>query len=308
MARCTHPHYALDLGINPDTGKARIKFMPGRYDLSSKQQLEFRYGKDAVLTLPCGQCLNCRINHSKEWAVRCVLESLEHENNWFITLTYDDDHLPRDGALHREHLREFFKALYNRGYHFRYFGCGEYGSLNNRPHYHLILFGLDLDDMKYIQNAKSFSSKTLDACWPYGFYFIGDVSYSSCNYVAQYTLKKNFKDSLKYPVPEFICYSNRPGLAYSWCEKHLDTLLKYDAVYGDFGNSKVSRLPRYFEKVADSLDHQLLEAMKQKRLKASDAATINEMIKHNFDVVEQLYKYSETVSINKFKQQRMRKL
>lgn len=299
--RCTRPQYALEFG--EFDGKHKIKFLGSRADLSSKMQLEARYGKESILALPCGKCISCRMNKAKEWAVRCTLESLDHENNYFITLTYDDDHLPGDYKLHREHLRQFFKYLYNRGYQFRYFGCGEYGGKTKRPHYHLIMFGLDLPDLKSVGAGLS-ESKLLKEAWPYGFNMIGDVSYESCNYVAQYTIKKVFGDK----SDEFLCMSNRPGIGYNWCKEHLEKILKYDAVYGKFGSSKAARLPRYFEKVADFLDHEALLEVKKKRLTASDAITLNEMLVHEFDRVEKLYEYQEQVQIDNLKRRSMRGL
>ena len=111
LMRCAHPHYALDLGISKETGKHILKFVGFRVDLSSYKQLTERYGKDSILALPCGKCLPCRLNHAKEWAVRCVLESLDYESNYFLTLTYDDDHLPEDGRLHRSDVQKFLKRF-----------------------------------------------------------------------------------------------------------------------------------------------------------------------------------------------------
>ena len=218
---CSRPNYALDLG-KKENGKRLIKFLPKRVDLYSARSLQARYGADSVLPLPCGTCLACRINHAKEWAVRCVLESLYHEDNYFITLTYDVDHLPADGYLHRDHIRKFQKAVWSKFPGVRFFGCGEYGNKHLRCHFHLIAFGLPLDDFKPIGNGLC-ESKTISKLWPYGFNYIGEVNYMSCNYVAQYCNKKAFGD-LKHNIPkehrEFVFMSNRPGIGYRWCVEH----------------------------------------------------------------------------------------
>ena len=125
MMICSRPLYALDLGSKPD-GKRMIKMLPKRVDLSSMKQLQARYGHGSIIPLPCGSCLACRINHAKEWAVRCVLESVYHSDNYFITLTYDDEHIG-DGLLHREHIRAFQKKVWSKFPGVRFFGCGEYG-------------------------------------------------------------------------------------------------------------------------------------------------------------------------------------
>ncbi len=63
------------------------------------------------IQLPCGQCVACRLNHSRQWATRMVHEAYMHEHNSFITLTYDNEHLPEDGSLVRKHLTDFFKRF-----------------------------------------------------------------------------------------------------------------------------------------------------------------------------------------------------
>ena len=96
----------------------------------------------------CGQCRNCRINRRREWVGRMILEAKEHLFSSFVTLTYDDEHMPKDGSLCKKHLQQFIrrlrKALYPRK--IRYYAVGEYGDKSWRPHYHLIVFGLSPDE------------------------------------------------------------------------------------------------------------------------------------------------------------------
>lgn len=288
--RCAHPHYALDLGTNPETGKKILKFVGFRPDLSSFQQLAARYGKESIIALPCGRCLPCRLNHAKEWAVRCVLESLEYENNFFLTLTYDDDHLPSDGLLYRSDVQKFLKRFRHHFGQVRYFGCGEYGTKNARPHFHLILFGANIDDLREV-GAGLYESKKLKEIWPFGFHYIGWVSYASCNYVAKYSTKKLFGGR----SDEFLMASTNPGIGYKWCKEHLDNVLKYDQVFGPFGDSRTAKLPRYFEKMAEALDQANYVKIKEKRLDSSAAMTINELLEHSIENVEELLKYKEDI-------------
>lgn len=52
-------------------------------------------------------------------------------------------------TLRKRHYQLFFKRLRKwYGKPIRYFGTGEYGSKTQRPHYHFIIFGLKLDDLK----------------------------------------------------------------------------------------------------------------------------------------------------------------
>ena len=101
--------------------------------------------------IPCGQCIGCRLSKSREWAARCVVEAKSHKNNMFLTLTYDDAHLPEDGSLHYEHFQLFMKRMRKYfmsrfGQQLRFFMCGEYGDKLGRPHYHAIIFGVTFVD------------------------------------------------------------------------------------------------------------------------------------------------------------------
>lgn len=292
--KCTRPNYALDLGIK-ENGARNIKFLPKRADLYSLRQLSARYGKENILPLPCGKCLACKLAHAKEWAVRCTLEALYHEDNYFLTITYDDDHFPENGLLNRRDLTLFLKRLRARCGSFRYFGCGEYGSKTKRPHYHLLLFGLTLNDLQPVGNGL-YESKVLKLLWPYGFHYLGSVNYSSANYVAQYTTKKVFKDC----SDEFLAASTMPGIGYQWCKDHLGKVLEYDAVFGDFGSSKAVKMPRYFEKMAEVLDSSKYVEVKQKRLDKSTAFQFNEMLIHACEQVEDLNAYKERCLLNDY--------
>ena len=152
------------------------------------------------VTVPCGKCWSCRLSKSRDWAIRCVHESKMHKRNCFITLTYNDEHLPADRSVHKEELQKFFKRLRKRlGHKIRYFACGEYGTKNLRPHYHAIIFGTDFDDKKLWQQTQNgdflYRSDTLEKAWSrngssMGFCTIGDVTFQSAAYVARYCMKK----------------------------------------------------------------------------------------------------------------------
>ena len=117
-------------------------------------------GKDILV--PCGQCTACRIKRSTEWKYRLMAElPYWNYNACFVTLTYDDEHLPVDRSLNKEDLKKFFKRLrkdlvLEGRYHItpsgskscdlKYYACGEYGDITLRPHYHAIIFGLNYDE------------------------------------------------------------------------------------------------------------------------------------------------------------------
>ena len=79
--------------------------------------------QDMPLEVPCGKCEGCKADKALEWAIRCYQEASLYQENCFVTLTYDDDHIPQDGNLQKQHLQQFFKKL-RRNYHqFRYYAC-----------------------------------------------------------------------------------------------------------------------------------------------------------------------------------------
>lgn len=172
-----------------------------------------------ALQLPCGQCIGCRLEYSRTWAVRIMHESQLHEFNAFVTLTYDDDHLPTDGGLNKDHVQRFLKRLrkwaegerarnltYTNerqlargvrreegGAGIRYFLCGEYGETFDRPHFHLCLFGVHFTDSLFLGSEGEhdlYSSETLNRLWGKGFAVIGQLTFESAAYVARYVVKK----------------------------------------------------------------------------------------------------------------------
>lgn len=154
----------------------------------------------------CGQCTHCRINRSRLWVGRMLLESMEHPHSAFVTLTYNEEHLPNPPYLSKEAVQLFLKRL--RGMapdrRFRYYAVGEYGDKSWRPHYHLIIFGLSPTEQTLVQK-----------CWPFGFVQVGTAEAQSMAYTASYVIKKmtNPKDSrLEGRPAEFSLLSRMPGL------------------------------------------------------------------------------------------------
>lgn len=144
------------------------------------------------VTIPCGQCIECRKQKAREWANRILMESKYHDSNYFLTLTYDEDHVPRSVSpasgqtvltLCPEHLTLFWKRLRKAGFSFRYFAAGEYGDVTFRPHYHAIVFGLDLTDLKEVGASptgdKYYQSETINKIWSHGHVTIGAMTWES---------------------------------------------------------------------------------------------------------------------------------
>lgn len=193
-----------------DSGKRAIVFNP-------KEGL-----LDSPVQVPCGRCYGCSRDRGRVWAVRMYHESTLHDQNCFLTLTYDDAHLP-PVLCHRD-VQLFFKRLRSSGYKVRYFGCGEYGTYTKRPHYHVILYGMDFRAGAIPITDKLWTHNFLVDQWGKGFCTVGDVSIASCMYVAGYVSKK------LVDVDSYNFMSRRPGIGRGWIEKHREELVRTGVV------------------------------------------------------------------------------
>ncbi len=216
---------------------------------------------DRPLELACGQCQGCRLERSRQWAIRCVHEAQTHKQNCFITLTYDDENLPKDGSLCLADWQKFAKRLRRKAGPFRFFHCGEYGDLNFRPHYHACIFGLDFvadrglwkDDGKF----PLFRSPLLDQTWGLGFATVGALTFKSAAYVARYVMKKVTGEAAAEHYgdlrPEYVTMSRRPGIGSAWFKQFKSDVYPSDEVVHE---GKRYRPPRFYDSLigADELD------------------------------------------------------
>lgn len=223
-----------------------------------------------VLSLPCGQCIGCRLERSRQWAIRCMHEASLHRDNCFITLTFSSDFLPHDRSLRKFHFQRFMKRLRKRfGNGIRYYYCGEYGEKFGRPHYHACLFGFDFAD-KYLWKLSNgiplFRSNSLEELWPYGYSSIGSVTFESAAYVARYIMKKvNGPSAISHyeyvdsnsgevfnRVPEFTDMSRgrkksgTGGIGKGWFDKYSSDVYPHDFVVL---RGKKVRPPKYYDRL-----------------------------------------------------------
>lgn len=253
--------------------------------------------------IPCGQCMECRLEYSRQWANRCLLESNLHDENCFITLTYENENVPVSKnvanpvtgevqdyqTLRKEDLQKFFKRLRSRlaekGIKIRYFACGEYGDTSKRPHFHAIIFGWKPDDARpatYEHNGKQipilselgyhyYMSNFLKEVWPYGMALFADCTWETCAYVARYVTKKakgltnDIYNKLSIE-PEFVVMSRKPGIGADWFKEHNVCYANFLNTYvkTDFGSRKISS-NRYFDHLLEQQDPDLLEDLKKIR-------------------------------------------
>ena len=181
-----------------------------------------------------------------------------HKENSFLTLTYDEEKVPRlpDGrqTLKPRDIQLFVKRLRKKvGEKIRTFQCGEYGDLLSRPHHHMLVFGLDFKDKKLWSQRRGhryYRSELLESLWPYGFTTIGSVTAESAGYCARYISKKiNGQQAESHyagRVPEYITMSNRPGVGRSWFERYWRDVYPDDFV---ILNGKKFRPPKYYDEL-----------------------------------------------------------
>lgn len=236
------------------------------------------------LVLPCGKCLSCRMRRARDWCIRCQDELLFYERSCFVTLTYNDVHLPSDSSLCRRDYQLFLKRLRRSlpsGCRISYFGCGEYGRENLRPHYHFIIFGWSPDDVVPWSFCREtvYTSSFLDSLWSdakgsIGFATVGSVTPDSIAYVARYSLKKLDLDTSGKNVQPFLVSSSRPAIGLRFLEKFSSDVFKISSggyirdVFRLFNGRQVAP-PRYYIKkfleihpeYVDSLQDYLLDCV-----------------------------------------------
>lgn len=154
--------------------------------------------KRGTLSFGCGQCRPCRINRQRQWKWRQWFESLTHEENCFVTLTYSDEHLVKSVSgsptLSREDLRGFLARLRTSIYprQFRYFAAAEYGPQTWRPHYHLSVFGLSPFGIVKRYGKQMYGHEAIYLAWgkstPKNF-VCAEFNEVTAAYVAKYVVK-----------------------------------------------------------------------------------------------------------------------
>lgn len=223
---CTNPNL-IKFYLDKDTGAVMQSFMGNGSYMDPKD-----YGTPYVdaqwyVPVPCGICASCKCDYSRDWANRMILELQDHDEAMFLTLTYNDAHLPYSEkgfpTLCKRDIQLFLKRLrkYLGETKIRYYLAGEYGSRTHRPHYHAIIYGIGLSTFDDIVprgrnqiGCPFFSSPKLEELWGNGFVLFSSVTWRTCNYVARYVLKKQgeIEDCEGVCLPPFNVSSRKPGI------------------------------------------------------------------------------------------------
>lgn len=265
---------------------------------------KFRVGSYSYTTIPCGQCIGCRLDYSREWANRGYLESLNWKHNYFVTLTYDEKHLPKElemttsegitytelkelkwkGILIPKDFTQFMKDLrqeFKRKYDFqgiRFIGCGEYGGKEKRPHYHLILFNCPFP-LETMYNPRInwgkdvyYQNKILEKVWDKGISNVCEANWNTIAYTARYITKKvNGKESedfyaMQGQIPEFLRTSRQPGIGRYYYEEHKEEIYKKDQIIiRNKEGIHYCKPPAYFDRLYEKENPEHFKKIKEQR-------------------------------------------
>ena len=248
-----------------------------------------------AIEVRCANCIGCRLSKARDWAVRINHEASQHKENSFITLTYEDKHLPTYGGLDPDHWTSFINKLRKSlpDKKIRYYMCGEYGTnllehnQLGRPHFHAIIFGHDFSDdrifFKERNGNDTYLSPRLDKAWGKGASEIGSVTMESAGYVAGYVVKKINGDSAKDHYmrvdqesgefvrikPEFARMSRGQskgsgGIGRGWYEKYHDDLAKGFLTI----NGQECAIPQFYKKILKDRNPEVAERIEEEQKKS----------------------------------------
>lgn len=253
---CLHPMIGYRSKTPNENGRYPILFTPnGAYS-------DMRY------RIPCGKCVGCRLEYSRQWAIRCIHEAKMHDEKCFITLTYSDDKLPEDYNLRPKDMVDFIKRLRKSltDRKIRYFQCGEYGETTYRPHHHMILYGHEFKDLKLLSKNRGnplFESAELESIWQNGFCSIGEVNFQTAAYVARYVLKKSLNPDVDSDFVEpYVTMSRRPGIGMPYYEKYGKDVYNTDSVVV---RGREMRPPKFYDTKFYESDPERMEQLKKIR-------------------------------------------
>lgn len=246
--------------------------------VSFKRPIHGQAGEDYFkFAIPCGQCILCRLEHARQWAVRITHEATEHLENAFVTLTYDDAHLPQYGSLNYEHLQKFWKRLRKRIGELRYYAVGEYGDQTQRPHYHACIFGhaftLNRTILRETPNLLWTSPMLMEA-WGLGNVSVGALNFVTAQYTASYVTKK-LNNKQKYVrvdeetgellelVQPRAFMSLKPAIGRTWLEQYGHQVYDHDQVVIQ---GRPQKPPKYYDRWLEKENKEKREEIKTQRI------------------------------------------
>lgn len=270
-----------------------------------KHSYDLAYRSD-VVDIGCGKCELCRVERRYSRALRIMLEAESWpESTYFITLTFDNEHLG-DGELDHSEWSQFIKNfrqkfcqaqfcnIKDRGgkRHGRVYSktfkeikqvmCGEYGDVFGRKHFHGIIFNHSFSDVTFTgeYSAKGnqiFTSESLRDVWKKGRVQVEKVTFDLALYVGSYITDPMDDDpNVGRKKKQYGRFGN--GIGLSWIRKYWRDVLvagKVKLIDRDFPipryfSMKIAELhPEEFKKFRDANILRLLKT-KEKLIKKKD--------------------------------------
>lgn len=304
---CYHPLVAFKSGYT-ENGKDRY-IIKGKY-IKDHDFEDIKENKGILI--PCGQCIGCRLDYSRRWADRMMLELETAKKGIFVTLTYNNENAhwsqfdeigfpmyatldKRDCQLWMKRLREHYK-----GVRIRFYLAGEYGTQTNRPHYHAIIYGLslfDFDDRRCIGRnnlgQQYYTSDVFQKIWNLGNVLITDVSWRTMAYVSRYITKKlTGEKAIKYAErnqdKEFSLMSRRPGIGAEYLEQHPDCLDYEEINLSTVETGVKIRIPQYYLRKMELTEPEKVANIREQRKKAADDNMLIQLQKTDLGFAEYL--------------------
>lgn len=284
---CYHPFLAIPNYDDPGS----------RYRLVGAYEPDMRLIYPGSVAVPCGKCIGCRLDYSRNWADRMMLEFDHTKKAIFVTLTYNEDNVPHlfdeydndiGRTLRKKDFQDFMKRLRSRkrfeDKEIRFYAAGEYGTHTRRPHYHAIIFGLSLEDFPdrkpkkiNVHFQQLYISEEFADIWKKGFILLGNVTWKTCAYVARYVMKKAYNELLPFDgcEPEFSLMSRNPGLGKYYFLEHDIDFEKLDVKILE-GGQKI-KIPKYFISQLEGVDPDLYNRVKEDRQRFANDATLRKL-------------------------------
>lgn len=302
---CYNPLVGIYKGEHTESGAKKFDIQ-GKIDI-----FEAKVFFPGSVQIPCGKCIGCKLDYSRQWADRMMLELASYNGKGiFVTLTYNNDNLPMvfdddeplAPTLDKRDLQLFMKKLRSRerfeNRRLRFYAAGEYGAKTFRPHYHAIIFGLEIGDFEDVRKIGRneigqiyYTSKEFEDIWNKGFILLCDVSWNTCAYVSRYVTKKIVKDfdlEDKGIQKEFSVMSRRPGLGRLFLEANPDCLDKMEIpLCSSYGSVKV-RLPKYFINTLKLTDPDRYDTIIKQRSKSALDRTLLELQRTDLSYLDYL--------------------
>lgn len=287
---CLFPKLAVQAspGAQPRISRNRVAMLN---EFKTHDNIALFFRAFSAFDVPCGDCLQCRLSQSRNWAVRCQHELAMHPSGGiFLTLTYAPEFFPKNHSLDKTAVPRFIADLRRQtGTSLKYYHCGEYGDKLSRPHYHVLIFGWRPSGSVHKVRSGLFplyTSTFIEQLWPYGYCPFGELTFESAAYTARYATKKvtGKKADKHYQridpvtgeifqvIPEYATMSNRGGIGRSWLEMYFDEVYPADSV---LVNGHLVQPPRFYDKILAARDPKLFQEVKFNRLqKYADKAIL----------------------------------